>query len=79
VKFLFDQSQTPYLDAAELREGFGASKSSGYAKSKSVRDLLGMSQPDPNWCLPSKMDGNPLGWMHGTCRVICRKPRTKKE
>jgi hypothetical protein len=63
VNFLFDQSQDPYLNATELCEGFGVSKSSGYAKSKSVRDLLRMSQLDPNWCLPSKLDDNPLAWM----------------
>ncbi len=27
-----------------------------------VRDLLKMSQMDPNWCLPSKMDSNPMVW-----------------
>jgi len=63
VNFLFDQSQDPHLNAADLCQGFGVSKSSGYAKSKAVRDLLGMSQFDLNWCLPSKMDENPLAWM----------------
>jgi hypothetical protein len=63
VNFLFDQSQDPHLNATDLCQGFGVSKSSGYAKSKVVRDLLRMSQFDPNWCLPSKMDKNPLAWM----------------
>jgi hypothetical protein len=63
VNFLFDKSQDPCLNATELCEGFGVSKSSGYAKSKTVRDLLHMSQFDPNWCLPSMMDDNPLVWM----------------
>jgi len=63
VNFLFDRSQDPHLNAIELCQGFGVGKSSGYAKSKVVRDLLGMSQFDPNWCLPSKMDENPLAWM----------------
>jgi hypothetical protein len=63
VNFLFDKSQDPCLNATELCEGFGVSKSSGYAKSKIVRDLLHMSQFDPNWCLPSMMDDNPLVWM----------------
>jgi hypothetical protein len=44
VNFLFDKSQDPHLNATELCEGFGVSKSSSYAKSKSVRDLLSMSQ-----------------------------------
>jgi hypothetical protein len=63
VNFLFDKSQDPHLNATELCQGFGVSKSTGSAKSKTVRDLLGMSQLDPNWCLPSKIDDNPLAWM----------------
>jgi hypothetical protein len=27
-----------------------------------VRDALKMNQMDPNWCLPSKLDDNPLAW-----------------
>ena len=63
VNFLFDKSQNPHLSAAELCEWFGVSKSTGSAKSKEVRDALHMGQLDPNWCLPSKMDENPLAWM----------------
>ena len=39
------------------------SKSTGSAKSKIVRDNLGMMQLEPNWCLPSKLDDNPMAWM----------------
>ena len=28
-----------------------------------MRDLLRMSQLDLHWCLPSKMDENPVAWM----------------
>jgi hypothetical protein len=63
VNFLFDRSQDPHLGATDLCQGFGVSKSTGSAKAKSVRDLLRMSQFDPTWCLPSKMDDNPLAWM----------------
>lgn len=28
-----------------------------------VRDALGMSQMDPNWYRPSKMDNNILAWL----------------
>lgn len=63
VNFLFDKSQDPHLSAADLCEGFGVSKSAGSGKSKSVRDLLRMSQFDATWCLPSKLDDNPVAWM----------------
>lgn len=63
VNFLFDSSQDPHLSAGELYEIFGVSASTGQAKSKKVRDTLKMSQLDPHWSLPSKMDSNPLIWM----------------
>jgi hypothetical protein len=63
VNFLFDSSQQPHMKAADLYKAFGVSPGSGQAKSKIVRDTLGMMQLDPNWCLPSKMDDNPLAWM----------------
>lgn len=63
VNFLFDKSQKPHMSATDLCEGFGVGKSTGAAKSKIVRDNLGMMQLDPNWCLPSKLDDNPLAWM----------------
>jgi hypothetical protein len=62
VNFLFDKNQEPYLNATDLCEAFGVSKSTGYAKSKEIRDLLRMIQFDPNWCLPSRMDDNFLAW-----------------
>ncbi len=63
VNFLFDKSQTPHTNATELCESFVISKSTGAAKSKVVRDTLKMSQFDPNWCLPSKLDSNPMAWL----------------
>ena len=63
VNFLFDKSHEPYLSAAELCEGFGVSKSTGANKSREIRKLMHMHQFDPNWCLPSLMDENPLAWM----------------
>ena len=63
VNFLFDKSQKPYINAADLCESFNISKSTGSAKSKVVRDILKMSQLDPNWCLPSKLDDNPMAWL----------------
>lgn len=63
VNFLFDKSQEPHLSATQLCEGFGISKSTGASKSREIRDLMDMIQFDPNWCLPSLMDENPLAWM----------------
>jgi hypothetical protein len=63
VNFLFDRSQDPHVSATELCEWFGVSKSTGSAKSKAVRDALGMMQMDPNWYRPSKMDENIMAWM----------------
>ena len=63
VNFLFDSSQDPHISAGELYEVFGVSASTGQAKSKKVRDTLKMTQLDPDWGLPSKMDSNPLVWM----------------
>jgi hypothetical protein len=63
ANFLFDKSQKPTMRAAELCAGFGVSQSTGSAKAKAVRDILGMGQMDPQWCRPSKMEDNPLAWM----------------
>ena len=63
VNFLFDKSQTPHLSADELCGAFGVSKSSGANKAKQIRDMFGMSQFDPDWCLPSKIGNNPMVWM----------------
>jgi hypothetical protein len=63
VNFLFDKSQEPHMSATDLCDGFGVSKNTGSAKSKAVRDALGMVQLDPNWYLPSKIDDNPMVWM----------------
>lgn len=63
VNFLFDSTQIPYLSAKELYESFGISSSTAIAKSKQIRDSFKMSQFDPDWTLPSKIEDNPLVWM----------------
>ncbi len=63
VNFLFDASQSPHISATDLYKSFGVSASTGQGKSKLVRDTLKMHQMDPNWCLPSKLDDNPMAWM----------------
>jgi hypothetical protein len=63
INFLFDKSQTPHISAKELYKKFGISESTGSAKSKAIRTLLGMYQLDPNWSIPSRLESNPLVWM----------------
>ena len=63
VNFLFDKSQTPHMRADELCAVFGVSQSSASNKAKLIRDMLNMYQLDPNWCLPSRVDENPLIWI----------------
>jgi hypothetical protein len=63
VNFLFDKTQTPHISAKELYNKFGLGESTGNAKSKAVRDMLGMYQLDPNWSLPSRLHSNPMVWM----------------
>jgi Domain of unknown function (DUF6398)/Plasmid pRiA4b ORF-3-like protein len=62
VNFLFDSSQVPHISSKELYKCFGVGASTGQAKSKLVRDTLGMHQLDPDWCLPSQLDRNPMAW-----------------
>lgn len=63
VNFLFDKTQTPYMSAMDLCKEYGIAKSTGGAKSKIVRDALGLIQLDPNWCLPSKLGENTMAWL----------------
>jgi len=63
VNFLYDNSQTPHVASSQIANYFGLSPSTMQAKSKQIRDLLGMYQMDPDWTLPSKMDDNLLAWM----------------
>jgi hypothetical protein len=82
VNFLFDKSQTPTMSATEVCAGFGASKSTGSAKAKVVRDILGMGQMDPQWYRPSKMEDNPLAWMilvNGFAVDVRQMPRDIQE
>jgi Domain of unknown function (DUF6398) len=63
VNFLFDSSQTTHIAASQIWEYFGLSSSTMQAKSKQIRDLMGMYPMDPDWSTPSMVDRNPLIWM----------------
>jgi len=63
VNFLFDATQNPHLRGEDLARLYGVAPSTAANQGRKVRDLLGMYPGDPNWCLPSFMDANPLVWM----------------
>lgn len=51
------------MGASDLYKKFGVGESTGQGKSKLVRDILKMSQLNPNWSLPGRIDDNPMIWM----------------
>ena len=63
VNFLSDKSFEPHMRLDELCALMGVSKSSGANKAGEIRKIFDMYQFDPNWTLPSLMDGNPIAWM----------------
>jgi Domain of unknown function (DUF6398)/Plasmid pRiA4b ORF-3-like protein len=77
INFLFDRAQNPHIGANALYEWFGVAASTGQGKSKLVRDTLKMRQSDPDWCLPSRVEDNPLIWLlsvNGLLMDIRRAP-----
>lgn len=82
VNFLYDKTQKPHLRAEELCALLGVSTSSGANKAKQIRDLLKMGPMDPDWCLPSRVDDNPLVWMlqvNGLIVDVRHMPREVQE
>ncbi len=82
VNFLFDSTQTPHIAASQIWEYFELSSSTMQAKSKQVRDLLGMYPMDPDWSIPSMVDQNPLIWMleiNGLIIDVRQAPREIQE
>ena len=60
----------PHLRASELCALFGVSPSTGAARASEIRKAFKMHQMDPAWCLPSKLDDNPLAWLISVNGVI---------
>ena len=82
VNFLFDSSQTPHIATSRIWEYFSLSSSTMQAKSKQIRDLLGMYPMDPDWSIPSMVDKNPLIWMlevNGLIIDVRQAPREIQE
>jgi len=63
VNFLSDKSREPHMTMSELCEKIGVSQANASAKSREVWNRFGLVQLDPDWCLPSMMEDNPLAWM----------------
>jgi hypothetical protein len=63
INFLQDPTQLPHMTSAQIAEGFGVSQQTMLNKSKIIRDQLDLMQMDPEWCLPSLLEDNPLVWM----------------
>jgi len=63
INFLFDKTQTPHLKARQLCQLIGVSQNTASSKSTEIMRMFNLTQFDPDWTLPSRMDGNPLAWM----------------
>jgi hypothetical protein len=60
---VFSIPRRPPIAASQIWEYFDLSCSIMQAKSKQIRDLLGMYPIDSDWSIPSMVDKNPLIWM----------------
>ena len=63
VNFLTDPTQAPHMAAAEIARGFGVSQATMMSKAKVIREGLELMPFHPDWCLPSRLEDNPLVWM----------------
>ena len=63
ANFLDDRDQQPYMAMSDLFKALGVSQATGTAKSKLIRDMLGVGVFDPTWTRPSRLGANPLVWM----------------
>ena len=63
VNFLSDDSQEPYMAMSELCEKIGVSQSNASSKSREIWKMLDLMQLHPDWCLPSRLEENPLAWI----------------
>jgi hypothetical protein len=63
MNFLSDRSREPYMTMSELCEKIGVSQANASAKSREIWRRLDLVLLDPDWCLPSMLEDNPLAWM----------------
>ncbi|MEA3224511.1 MAG: DUF6398 domain-containing protein [Planctomycetota bacterium] len=82
VNFLHDHSQSPHMTSPQIAKGFGVSQGTMQSKSKIIRDELDLMPFDPDWCLPTLLEDNPLVWMldiNGFAIDIRTAPREAQE
>jgi hypothetical protein len=83
VNFVTDPSQEPHVKAEQIARGCGSSSATMHAKSKVIREGLGLISLDPDWTLPSRLADNPYVWMlpttDGLIIDIRRAPRDVQE
>lgn len=82
VNFLTDPTQTPHTTADQIAVGFGVSPATMMGKAKAIREGLDLMPLHPAWCLPSKLEDNPLVWMlevNGFMMDIRSAPREAQE
>ena len=82
VNFLSDPSATPHMPYEDVAKGFGVSMSNMAAKSRTIRDGLGLIPLHPDWCLAAMLEDNPLVWMlevNGLLVDIRAAPREAQE
>jgi len=62
VNFLSDSSQTPHLATERLARLFGVKQTTMSSKGRTIIDLLGLSEFDPEFYRPSRMASHPTAW-----------------
>jgi hypothetical protein len=63
VNFLFDHSMKPSMRATDVAEACGVSQGTAYNKARAVEEALDLAPFHPDWCLPGRLDKNPLAWI----------------
>lgn len=82
VNFLQDRDTQPYMSSVDVAKGFGVSQATMMAKSRIVRDMLGLIPLHPDWCTSERLEHNPLVWMlemNGIVMDIRTAPREVQE
>ena len=78
VNYLTDPAQQPHLRSEQIAEGFGVSMATMQAKWRMIREGLDLVEFDLGFCLPGRLDENPMAWMidfNGTIADIRTVPR----
>ena len=63
VNFLTDPENPPSLQSSDIATGFGVSVGTMQGKARTIRETLDLIQLEPQFCLASLIDKNPLVWL----------------